>query len=220
MSLPRRPAKLICGGDLHSVALIMALVIFLPFSVVMIFPTAAPQGNWGGLPRVPCKRPIGQIKCGEPVQVVSRKGPFYRIKISDGSEAYISATSVSQSKKKFVAIDLPYEPWPNLADCSTFHEAQGGTHRPIPIYSPPAEYSAAARSKKISGSVQLLLTVGIDGLPHDIVVTKPLGYGLDENAVAALQKWKFDPAAKDGEPIPARIAVEIEFQNDSTVLHH
>jgi TonB family protein len=69
-----------------------------------------------------------------------------------------------------------------------------------------------ARNAKISGSVELSITVGIDGIPHDIVVTKSLGYGLDENAVAAVQQWKFDPAAEDGKPIPARITVEVSFR--------
>lgn len=160
----------------------------------------------------PCKPAVGEIKCGEPVAIFSRKGSYFKIKTSDGSERYIGVTSVSQSKKKFIAIDLPFVPWPNAGDCSAFHERQGGTQRPIPLYSPDPEYSDKARSAKISGSVELSVAVGVDGLPHDIVVTKSLGYGLDEKAVAAVQQWKFDPAAEDGKPIPARVTIEVSFQ--------
>jgi TonB family protein len=162
----------------------------------------------------PCKPPVGELKCGEPIEVVSRKGPYFQMRAADGSERYIGVTSVSQSQKKFIAIDLPFVPWPNVADCSAFHEKQSGTHRPIPLYHPDPEYSVKARNAKISGSVQLSITVGIDGIPHDIVVTKSLGYGLDENAVAAVQQWKFDPAAEDGKPIPMRITVEVTFLYD------
>lgn len=159
----------------------------------------------------PCMKPVGQIQCGEPVEVLSRKGPFFKMRTSDASERFISVTSVSQSKKQFVAIDVPYVPWPDMADCSAFHQRQGGTHRPIIIYSAAPEYSEKAHSARISGSVGLSLTVGVDGIPHDVVVTKSLGYGLDEKAVAAVQEWKFDPAAEDGKPVPARIAVEVDF---------
>jgi TonB family protein len=162
----------------------------------------------------PCKPPVGEIKCGESVEVLSRKGPYFKMGTSDGSERYIGVTAVSQSKNKFIAIDLPFVPWPNVEDCSVLHEKQGGTHRPIAIFSPTAEYSEKARKAKISGSVELSLTVGTDGTPHDIVVTKSLGYGLDENAVAAVKQWKFDPAAEDGKPIPASITLEVNFRLD------
>lgn len=160
----------------------------------------------------PCRPPVGELKCDEPVEIVSRKGPFLKMKTSDGSERYVGVTSVSQSKKKFIAIDIPFVPWPNLLDCSAFHEKEVGTHRPIPIYSPNAEYSDQARRAKISGWVQLSLTVGIDGRPHDIVIAKSLGYGLDENAIVAVEQWKFDPATEDGKPIPARITIDLRFR--------
>jgi TonB family protein len=35
--------------------------------------------------------------------------------------------------------------------------------------------------------------------------------GLDEKAVAAVQQWRFEPARKDGHPVPARIYVEVDF---------
>jgi TonB family protein len=134
------------------------------------------------------------------------------MRTSDGSERYIGATAISQSDKQFMPIDLPFTPWPNLEDCSAFRKDPAGTHRPIPLYSPNPEHSEKARKAKISGSVTLFITVGVDGMAHDIVATKPLGYGLDENAIAAVQKWKFDPAVRDGKPIPTRMAVEVGFR--------
>jgi TonB family protein len=58
----------------------------------------------------------------------------------------------------------------------------------------------------------LSLTVGTDGLPHDIQVEKKLGYGLDEKALEAMRKWKFKPELRDGQPIEKRIHVEMKFR--------
>jgi TonB family protein len=159
---------------------------------------------------------VGELKCGEAVEAVSRDGPWLKIRMADGSERYIGAASVSQSKKKFLAIDLPVPPGPYIQDCSAFRPTQAGTkqtgtHRPIPLYRPDAEYSDEARQSHIQGSVELSLTVGTDGIAHDIVVTKSLGHGLDENALAVVQRWRFDPATEDGKPIPARITIEVTF---------
>jgi hypothetical protein len=40
---------------------------------------------------------------------------------------------------------------------------------------------------------------------------KPLGYGLDQFAVEALKKWTFRPAKSAGKPVPAMIAIEMQF---------
>ena len=53
--------------------------------------------------------------------------------------------------------------------------------------------------------------VGTDGKPRDIKVVRSLGLGLDEKAIEAVQKWRFDPARKDGKPVAAQINVEINF---------
>ena len=154
---------------------------------------------------------VGELKCGESVEVIGRDGPWLKIRGADGSERYIGAAFVSQSKKKFLAIDLPAPPGPYVPDCNGSEPKQPNTHRPIPLYRPDPEYSDEARQAHIKGSVELSLTVGTDGIARDIVVTKSLGHGLDENALAAVRHWKFDPAAEDGKPIPMRITVEVTF---------
>jgi TonB family protein len=55
--------------------------------------------------------------------------------------------------------------------------------------------------------------VRTDGTPRDIRVTKSLDtrYGLDEQAVAALGRWRFEPGLKHGKPVPVRITVEMQF---------
>jgi TonB family protein len=36
--------------------------------------------------------------------------------------------------------------------------------------------------------------------------------GLDQKAVEAVRKWKFEPAMKDGKPVAVQISVEVNFR--------
>jgi TonB family protein len=73
-------------------------------------------------------------------------------------------------------------------------------------------YSELARAEHVEGIVVLTLIVDQTGSPRDIVIASPVGYGLDEEAVAAVRKWRFDPARKDGEPVSVLINVEVQFR--------
>jgi|SRR5215471_6366564 len=87
-----------------------------------------------------------------------------------------------------------------------------GMTPPRAIESPQPSYTDRARKAKHQGTCVLALIVGTDGLPHDITVVRPLGMGLDEKSIEAVQKWKFEPARKDGQPVAVRIKVETSFR--------
>jgi len=57
----------------------------------------------------------------------------------------------------------------------------------------------------------LTMVVTSEGNTDQIRVTKGIGHGLDEKAVEAVSKWKFQPATKDGKPVSVEIAVEVDF---------
>ncbi|MGO9083729.1 MAG: energy transducer TonB [Candidatus Sulfotelmatobacter sp.] len=82
---------------------------------------------------------------------------------------------------------------------------------PRPIYSPPPEYSAEARSARYQGDCVLLVIVEADGRTSHIRVRSRLGMGLDEKAIEAVKHWKFAPALKDGKPVSVEIAIEVAF---------
>ena len=73
------------------------------------------------------------------------------------------------------------------------------------------KYTKAAREAKIQGSVTVRLVVGTDGSAHEIKVTEGLDPGLDANAVAAIRRWRFEPAQKDGKPIAAHATLVVPF---------
>ena len=94
--------------------------------------------------------------------------------------------------------------------------AAGGIDQPHPpmprvLYQTEPEYSDEARRKHIQGVIILSLTVSDTGAVTDAVVTKGIGYGLDEKALQAVRQWKFSPAMKDGSPVSAVVPVEVSF---------
>jgi periplasmic protein TonB len=88
----------------------------------------------------------------------------------------------------------------------------GGVSAPRAINRPNPNYSKEARKAKHQGTCVLSLVVGTDGKPHDIHVVRMLGLGLDEEAIKAVKRWTFEPARKDGQPVPVQVNVEVSFR--------
>jgi TonB family protein len=89
---------------------------------------------------------------------------------------------------------------------------RNGVTVPEAIYSPEPGFSDEARKTKHQGTVMLILVVGKDGRPYDIRVSQSLGMGLDEKAIEAVNRWRFRPATLNGQSVPSRIAVQVEFR--------
>ena len=88
---------------------------------------------------------------------------------------------------------------------------------PRPLKDPEPKYSKEARKKKIQGTVVLTLIVDRDGLPQNIRLAGPVGrgsvgYGLDEEAIKTVKKWRFKPATMDGQPVAVMINVQVDFR--------
>jgi periplasmic protein TonB len=88
----------------------------------------------------------------------------------------------------------------------------GGVLAPRPIYAPDPEYSEEARKAKFQGSVVLSAIIGPDGLPRNLRVRRSLGLGLDQKALEAVARWRFEPALKDGHPVAVEINIEVLFR--------
>ncbi len=88
----------------------------------------------------------------------------------------------------------------------------GGVSAPRVIHDPAPRYSKEARKAKLQGTCVLWLVVDADGKPRDIRVARVLGMGLDEEAIKAVKKWKFEPARKDGQPVAVQINVQVTFK--------
>lgn len=81
-------------------------------------------------------------------------------------------------------------------------KSEGKLSAPRLIFSPDPQYTAEARRAHVEGSIVLTLMVGTDGRPHDIKVIRPLGHGLDEETIKTVRTWRFEPARRNGKPVP------------------
>lgn len=88
----------------------------------------------------------------------------------------------------------------------------GNVSAPIPIYKPEPPYSEQARKAKYQGTVVLWIVVDSQGNVTDTQVVKPLGMGLDQNAMTTVKTWKFKPAMRNGAPVPVKVMVEVSFR--------
>ena len=83
---------------------------------------------------------------------------------------------------------------------------------PRAIYSPGPHYSKKARKEKVQGTVVLWAIVDREGRAKVIRVSRSVGSGLDEEAIKAVSKWKFEPGTSGGVPVPVQINVEVNFR--------
>lgn len=88
----------------------------------------------------------------------------------------------------------------------------GGVSAPRALDTPDPEYSEEARKAKYQGTVVLGLIVDASGQPQNIKISHGLGMGLDQKAIDAVRKWRFEPALKDGKPVAVLISVEVNFR--------
>lgn len=69
-----------------------------------------------------------------------------------------------------------------------------------------------AQNAGVAGMALYQAVIEPDGKPGEIAVARPIGFGLDENAVAAIRKARFEPAEKNGKPVPVLLNLIVEFR--------
>jgi TonB family protein len=75
----------------------------------------------------------------------------------------------------------------------------------------PAKYTDEARRAGIHGVVLLSATIDGRGRARDIEVERGLDPGLDQEAIKAVQQWRFKPGEQDGHPVRVNVHVEVTF---------
>ena len=76
------------------------------------------------------------------------------------------------------------------------------------------KYTRAALTAGIEGVVWLDAIVDVDGRPGSIRIVRSLDrdHGLDQEAIKALEEWRFNPGQHDGRLAPMRVVVELTFK--------
>lgn len=83
----------------------------------------------------------------------------------------------------------------------------------------PPSYPEASLKAKEQGTVMLKVRVLADGTPADIVIHKSTATpALEQAAINAVQRWRFNPAIKDGKAVEGTVLVPMMFSLDEEVV--
>jgi len=88
----------------------------------------------------------------------------------------------------------------------------GGASAPTLVYKEEPDYTEEARAGKVPGTVVLSVEIDPTGTATKIKVLRGLGLRLDEKAVQAVKKWKFEPGEKEGKRVTAAATIEVNFR--------
>lgn len=133
---------------------------------------------------------------------------LFRFEPPAGSTPVAAHTAPASPGQSVLPPRAPVEPVP-----SPIYPVGGKVSAPVPIHKVEPQYTETARQAHIEGVVVLSIVIGPDGVPGNVRVVRPLGYGLDEKAIEAITQWRFRPGQKDGNPVAVPATVEMNFRN-------
>jgi periplasmic protein TonB len=87
-----------------------------------------------------------------------------------------------------------------------------GATAPIVLYKIEPEYSDEARKARLQGTVVLRIEVDTNGKARNVSVRQSLGLGLDERAIEAVKKWRFQPGSLNGKAVVTVAWIDVTFR--------
>jgi TonB family protein len=127
-------------------------------------------------------------------------------------DAQFPVTEALQQLLKQPAVSYERSPSGIPAEPGILQPRVGGASLPVCVFCPSPDYTDLARTAKYRGTVELSLIVTKDGVVNSVLVLKGAPFSLTQKAIDAVQKWKFKPAKFQGQSVPVRVPVDIEFQ--------
>jgi TonB family protein len=123
--------------------------------------------------------------------------------------ALAMVATLSAAPHQAVPSALPATATPATSFARVYAADTPGLVLPVASRTPFPRYTREAVNAKVQGSIELEITVGLDGRVRDAMVVKSLDtlYGMDDSAVSTVSQWVFEPAKLDGKAVPARTTV-------------
>lgn len=116
------------------------------------------------------------------------------------------------ASKYFPAGSPPYAP-EKARPAQDGSKRVGGTVMPPKVlFAPEPQFTAYAKALKQGGNCLVYLQVDTEGKPTNVSILRPIGLGLDEQSVVAVQSYKFTPAMENGQPVRVEMNVEVNFK--------
>jgi len=169
-------------------------------------------------PRPPASLPAGQIPPARSLaqraeEMLGGLSPGSRLSSAAGGRRiytiYINMPNLTSQSGSWVL---------RFAELGDETSLAGGGAAEAPVAAPIAlkkvdpRYPAAARQTGIEGTVLLYGIIRADGSVENVQVVRGLHALLDESAVDAFQRWRFQPAQKNGSAVTLEVVVEIPFR--------
>ena len=89
----------------------------------------------------------------------------------------------------------------------------GGGVSVRPIYQEKPRYPESARRRGIEGTVVLKMRITEQGRVEDVQVESSAGYpDLDQSAIEAVRRWRFEPTRRSGEPVLVMMPVVFKLE--------
>ena len=74
-------------------------------------------------------------------------------------------------------------------------------------------YPESARRQGVEGTVLLKIRITEQGRVETLQVERSAGHpDLDQSALDAVQRWRFEPARRGGEPVAVWVIIPVEFK--------
>lgn len=83
---------------------------------------------------------------------------------------------------------------------------------PAPLSKADPAYPPELVHDRVEGTVVLYAVIHADGSLSDVKVLRSVHEQLDENAVKALKRWRFQPGMKNGKPVDLEMTVQVPFK--------
>lgn len=91
------------------------------------------------------------------------------------------------------------------------YRSGGGVTAPRLIEQVRPRYTGDALRKAITGTVILEAIVTSEGCASQIRVVRSLDRGLDQEAIAAVMQWRFEPGRLEGTPVDVLVTILVDF---------
>ncbi len=87
-----------------------------------------------------------------------------------------------------------------------------GLEPPVILRKISPQFPPSAKNEMVSGSVELELTIGVNGEMQDVKVLKSPDQRLTEASISAIRQWRFQPAKRsDGKPVAVIMTITFRF---------
>lgn len=108
-----------------------------------------------------------------------------------------------------ILFDIPEGP-PPAEPTGPIHVG-GDVQAPVKLSAPNPNYTEIARKARIQGVVIVQAIIDKDGSVQNVKLLKGLPMGLDQAAIDAIKKWKFQPATLNGKPVTVYYNLTVNF---------